>query len=66
MTVKCPFCDAAFGSVEDWCPHFIGFQADLTLDDYKDFISGQYPAETADDGEGSLYYFLDRAGGEAE
>lgn len=60
MGVECPFCGQPFEQPGDWCPHFIGLQADLTLDDYKDFLSGEFPAETADDGQGNVFYFLNR------
>lgn len=58
--VACPFCGAEFATPDDWCPHFIGTQADLTLDDYKDFISGEFPAETVADEEGQPFYFMKR------
>jgi hypothetical protein len=58
--IVCPFCSAVFASPEDWCPHFLGTQSDLTLDDYKDFISGRYQAETVADEEGIPYYFMVR------
>ncbi len=58
--VVCPFCGTAFDAPDAWCPHFIGTQADLTLDDHKDFLSGEFPAETAADEEGTPYYFLNR------
>lgn len=60
MPVRCPFCETPFDSPDAWCPHFIGTQADLTLDDYHDFISGEYPAESVADEEGELYYFMMR------
>lgn len=60
MTIACPFCQTAFQSPDDWCPHFIGLQGDLTLDDYKDFISGEYPAETVGDDDGNAWYFMNR------
>lgn len=58
--IVCPFCKTPFDSADAWCPHFIGLQHDLTLDDYKDFISGEYPAETLADSDGNTYYFLKR------
>lgn len=58
--VACPFCGVEFREPGDWCPHYIGLQEDLTLDDYKDFISGEYPAETVPDEEGNAHYFLKR------
>jgi hypothetical protein len=58
--VTCPFCDITFDTPEAWCPHFLGTQDDLTLDDYKDFISGEWPAETVPDEEGTPYYFMQR------
>ena len=60
MPVKCPFCDVAFDNPDAWCPHFIGTQADLTLDDYKDFISGEWPAEVVADEDDEPFYFLKR------
>jgi len=60
MSVECPFCHTVFDSPEAWCPHFIGTQSDLTLDDYKDFISGEYPAETITDEDEIPFYFLER------
>ena len=58
--VTCPFCATVFDTPEAWCPHFIGTQDDLTLDDYKDFISGEFPAETVADDEGTPHYFMQR------
>lgn len=60
MPVKCPFCDVAFDNPDAWCPHFIGTQADLTLDDYKDFISEEWPAEVVTDEDELPFYFLKR------
>lgn len=60
MSVHCPFCQVAFDTADAWCPHFIGTQADLTLDDYKDFISGEWPAEVASDEDETPFYFLQR------
>jgi hypothetical protein len=61
--VTCPFCGTVFARHDDWCPHLLGSQADLTLDDHKDFLSGEFPAEEVADEEGTPYYFLDRSGG---
>lgn len=58
--VRCPFCDTEFATPDAWCPHYLGVQADLTLDDYHDFISGEYPAETVEDEEGNAVYFMKR------
>ena len=60
MPVACPFCNTLFDNPEAWCQHFIGTQADLTLDDYKDFISGDWPAEVVTDEEDVPFYFLQR------
>lgn len=60
MSLRCPFCDTQFQEPDDWCPHWLGAQADLTLDDYKDFISGEFPAQTVADEDGTLYYFMVR------
>jgi hypothetical protein len=60
MPVTCPFCQTEFNSPDAWCPHFIGTQADLTLDDYKDFISGEFPAQTVADEDELPFYFMVR------
>lgn len=60
MAVECPFCKTVFDNPDAWCPHFIGTQADLTLDDYKDFISGEWPAEMVSDEDDVPFYFLKR------
>lgn len=61
MAVVCPFCKITFDNEDAWCPHFIGTQPDLTLDDYKDFISGEWPAQVvADDDDDTPFYFLQR------
>lgn len=60
MSVECPFCQVLFDNPEAWCPHFIGTQSDLTLDDYKDFISGEWPSEVVADEDETPFYFLQR------
>jgi hypothetical protein len=60
MPVHCPFCHTAFDAPDSWCPHFIGTHDDLTLDDYKDFISGDFPAQTVTDENDLLFYFMER------
>lgn len=60
MTVSCPFCETVFDNPDSWCPHFLGTQADLTLDDYKDFISGDFPADTVTDEDDNPFYFMCR------
>lgn len=60
MSVQCPFCQTAFDNPDAWCPHFIGTQHDLTLDDYKDFISGEWPGEVVTDEDDVPFYFMKR------
>ena len=58
--VTCPFCGTAFTQPDDWCPHLLGSHADLTLDDNKDFLSGEFPAEIVADEDGNPFYFMKR------
>ena len=58
--VVCPFCGTTFVAADSWCPHLLGPQADLTLDDYHDFISGEYAAKTMEDADGEPWYFMVR------
>jgi hypothetical protein len=59
-SILCPFCSIDFSAPDAWCPHFLGTHDDMTLDDYKDFISGEWPAETIADENDLPYYFMKR------
>lgn len=62
MSVRCPFCGEVFDNPDAWCPHYVGTHAELTLDDHKDILSGEFPAEVVEDDEGVAYHFILRTG----